>query len=173
MNPDRIEQIKLEIIESFQNGDRQRGADLAVKIPFQELDFAPVVKTLAVAYYRQRDYAKSVKFFRKLLQLEPNDHGHFTNLGAALKSNGEADKAIECYKRSLSVDPNQAGVYSNMGNAYKSLKQPENAINAFKKAIEIDDGFGQAYANLANLLIDEERTEEAREWLSIIIEKTA
>ncbi len=165
------EQTIQQVKELYKSGKRQEASDLAITVPLKELNYAPVIRTLAVAYYKQRQYKKSVAYFRRLIQLEPKNAGHFTNLGAALKSNGEPEKAVECYKKSLENDPHQAGVYSNMGNAYKALKKPEKGIEAFKKSIEIDPDFGQAYANLANILIDQERYQEARDWLEIIIER--
>jgi|GEM_PF-6094554 len=73
----------------------------------------------AVAWHRDGAHDKAAEAYRALLRATPDNALIWTNLGAALRSQGHLHAARICHRRALHHGPGNATAISNLGNALR------------------------------------------------------
>ncbi len=92
----------------------------------------------------------SIKAYQKAIEIKPDKHEAYYNMGNAYGELGEYQKAINAYQKAIEIKLDMHEAYNNMGNAYNELKEYQKAINACQKAIEIKPDNHEAYYNMGN-----------------------
>jgi tetratricopeptide (TPR) repeat protein len=117
----------LDAIEYYQAAARKsaRNAVLANKIGMSQLllhhykearknfeqafkldkKYANAYANLAVVYYQEANYTKSIRFYDKAIELDANEAVFYNNRGASLFAKKQFDKAGADYSKALQLDP--------------------------------------------------------------------
>jgi Flp pilus assembly protein TadD len=114
-----------------------------------------------VEFHQLRRLDEAIHWYRKSLELQPDNSTVLNNLGIALKAQGQLDAAITSYQQAISVRPNYVQAHSNLGNALKDQGNLDAAVSCYRQAISLKPGYAQAYSNLGNLLQSQGRLDEA------------
>jgi tetratricopeptide (TPR) repeat protein len=86
---------------------------------------------------------------------------YFTNLGAALLSQGRRDEAVATFDKAVQLKPDDADLWRNLGNTLADSHRSAEAILSYQQALKLDPHHGEA-AHRAGLLLHESgRSEEA------------
>lgn len=93
--------------------------------------------------------AEAVQWYRRALELNPNDASACANLGAALRRVGDARGAVKSLKRSLALGCTHPAAHNTLGNALGDLGDLPGAIASYRRALTADPGYAEAHANLA------------------------
>lgn len=72
----------------------------------------------------------------------------WTNLGIALKKNGQFDAAIDAHRQAIALAPDYAIAHNNLGVLLQDRGCWAEAIAAHQEAVRLDPNFGTAYSNL-------------------------
>ena len=88
-------------------------------------------------------------WFRRSLQIKPDNPDAFYNLGNAFAKLGDWDEAIGHYRRALQMAPDQADILNNLGFALAARKQFADAIACFETALKLDPDSASTHNNLA------------------------
>ncbi len=142
----------------------------------KEPDSEEAQLALAYAYILKDDAQSSIKPFREVLRINPNNSyakdalNLLTNKAApawrsenaeAMKYFGEAEKsfstgkyqeAVTGYSRAVELDPKFAKAWVYMGDAYIGLGNIEKGIECYRKAIDINPNDRQAHRFLGDVL---------------------
>ncbi|CAH8627608.1 unnamed protein product [Heterobilharzia americana] len=114
-------------------------------------------------------FAEALGYFRKAVDVQPNDMGARINVGRTYVNLGMPDKAEEAYYGALEyfpkpkkgqtyyarVSPKDLMVFINLANLYinKSPPRLEDAANLLRRAISLRSDFVDAYQNYGSVLI--------------------
>ena len=101
---------------------------------------------------RQERWAEAEKMYLGALDLTPDSKEVLTNLGIALKEQGQGKSkdSIKYLERLIVVEPNNAEVRIKLGNVFSSLGRHKEAAQSMEAAIAIDPSQSKAYMNLGN-----------------------
>lgn len=88
-------------------------------------------------YNGKGNYRESIKYFDKVLEIDPNHISALSQKGISLYKLGEYEEAIEYYNKALEIDPNFIEALLNGGVALIKLKKYNEAILYFDKLIKI------------------------------------
>ncbi|KAH8865972.1 Protein O-mannosyl-transferase TMTC3 [Schistosoma japonicum] len=124
-------------------------------------------------------YLEALGYFRKAVNVQPNDMGARINVGRTYVNLGMPDKAEEAYYGALEyfpkpkkgqiyyarVSPKDLMVFINLANLYVNRSPPklEDAATLLRRAISLRSDFVDAYQNYGSVLIKLGRYEEAEE----------
>ena len=86
---------------------------------------------MAIAYEGNGRPDEAEKAYQKSLELCPNDHLSYNNLGLIKKRKNEIEEAIACFKKALEIKPNMDMAFYNLGIIYKDKEDYEEAINYY------------------------------------------
>jgi tetratricopeptide (TPR) repeat protein len=117
----------LDAIEYYQAAARKsaRNAVLANKIGMSQLllhhykearksfeqafrldkKYANAYANLAVVYYQEANYTKSIRYYDKAIELDANEAVFYNNRGASLFAKKQFEKASADYSKALQIDP--------------------------------------------------------------------
>ena len=116
---------------------------------------------LAMVY--ERDYAVSAAYFRRALDLAPENSIILGNAAVLARALGRIDKAIEMTQKGLALNPVSAIAYANLSDHLGHAGRPADAVEAARKAIELAPGNSIAKVNLAGAYLLGEQPEMAIE----------
>ncbi|CAK80273.1 unnamed protein product (macronuclear) [Paramecium tetraurelia] len=123
---DQIKCMNARMIQVFEAAHQQGPNDVEL------------LNGLAVLYFIERNYQKSVEIFKKALQIEPKNYQIWNKLGATLAHLGEADQAMFCYHRALDLRPNYVRVWVNLAFAYSYKGEYLDAARLYLSALMIN-----------------------------------
>jgi serine/threonine protein kinase len=95
------------------------------------------------------DHGEAIKYYDRVLELEPSNSDAWNNRGSCCKKLGKVQDALQCYENAIHVQPYNASAWSNKGNALSALGKYTEAIVSLNRAIEVDPANESAWLNKA------------------------
>jgi tetratricopeptide (TPR) repeat protein len=116
-------------------------------------------RNLGIIYSRiYKDYDTAIYFFRKTLEIEPEDPMTFFNLGMTFEATGEYARAIDYLQRSLAIDSTSVNTRSRLANIYYGLGEFKEAISMNQEIMRIAPKEALPYVNIGNYYIFQKDT---------------
>lgn len=107
------------------------------------------------------EFEKSIKYFNKILEIDPNYYRAIYNIGIAHFNMGDMNKAMRAYNDAIKIKPDYKHCYYNIGLIYEIKDNLKEALKFYKKALEIDPKF--IYALQAKKYVKEKLNAQKRE----------
>jgi tetratricopeptide (TPR) repeat protein len=119
------------------------------------------------AYNAIGEYAKAEKYFKQVLQIDPNNEYALAQLGTVYMNRGDSIKSEELLKESLRINNSTYSCpYEGLGLLYLKKGRLKEAEENFKKAIEINpETEYRKYNGLARIYISQSKYKEAEQLL--------
>ena len=114
-----------------------------------------------LAYYRLKDYKKSVEFLDRALLLQPDYILALARRGLAYQELQQNEEASADFEKAIKIEPQDYEDWRGRGIALDELKRHEEAIASYDKAIEIKPDYHSAWFNRGYVLRNLEKFEEA------------
>ena len=77
---------------------------------------------------------------RIAIRKKPDYAEAHSNLGNALKDQGDLEAAVACYRRAIAIDPNYFDAYNNLGNGLRAQGHLAESVQCYEKALELKPG---------------------------------
>jgi len=103
----------------------------------------------------------SAELFRHALSVTSNNDVAHSNLGIALREEGDIEEAARQFRLALEIDPRQVEARTNLGLALAELGRTDEAITEYEKALNLDPDAPQINHNHAVALAAKRRMKEA------------
>jgi len=87
------------------------------------------------------EFEKSIKYFNKILEIDPNNYRAIYNIGIAHFNMGDMNKAMRAYNDAIKIKPDYKHCYYNIALIYEVKDNLKDALKFYKKALEIDPKF--------------------------------
>ncbi len=130
--------------------ESQKKVPLLQKIDEQENTIHTYFNS-GVEYYRQREFAKAIQSYKKVIELNPSYFEAYNNLGIIYQDLGDYDKASELYNKAIKVNPQYEKAYNNLGILYLITNRYDEALTAFQNALRINPNNVESNINLGTL----------------------
>jgi Tfp pilus assembly protein PilF len=114
----------------------ERRAETANKLPSAIQEFVNIFNA-GLEAQRAKNLPLAETFYRKAMEMNPDDAMLLNNFGVCLYEQGKVEQAVEIHKKAIKLDPTRPMAYNNLGVELNALERHEEAIVAFKKAVEI------------------------------------
>lgn len=102
---------------------------------------------LAMNY--ERDYAAAALYYKRAIELAPNEPTILANSGVLARTLGRTERAIELTNRGLNLNPVNASGFSNLSDQLYQARRFSDAIAAAQRSLEIAPGNPTGFVNLA------------------------
>ena len=117
------------------------------------------LSNLGWAYYNQKKYDLSVKYYQQALKLEPKFQPAIRGLSRTYQAQGKLIEAIALLEESVKQSPRSPELYSEIGAAYTAFKKYPAAAAAYARVIELSQA-SSALAREAQKSLDFLRTKD-------------
>lgn len=105
---------------------------------------AKVQAAIGDLYIRKNDLKAAQEYFKKSLDLSPNDEILAYNVGEIFFSNNKTQEAIHYFKLAASIKPDWADPHLKLGYTYLNAGDYKSAIASFSKFLKLDPDSDQA-----------------------------
>ena len=96
-----------------------------------------VYNLCGLAHQGKRNILSAIPFFKRALELQPNNLPAMNNLANSYKALGVLDKAEKLYTDILKINPNYIQALNNFGNLKQNFNDFKGAIELYEKALKI------------------------------------
>jgi len=133
-----------------------------------EFDTIPLVSKsiyfhLGSVHSHKRQFSKSIDFFNKALEIDPDYEFAICQLGNAIRDMGDLERAIPKYKRAISINPKFFMAHVELASAFSDKGLFQEALHETIEALKIDPNYTQLYYNLGNYYLLLGQVDKARE----------
>jgi tetratricopeptide (TPR) repeat protein len=115
----------------------------------------------ATFYHQSGQLDEAIKWYKKTLEIQPENTTVLSNIGAALQTIGKLDEAVSSYQKAIAIKPSFADAYFNLGLALQKQDKLDEAVINHQKAIAIKPGFSEAHSSLGFALQAQGKLDEA------------
>ena len=112
-----------------------------------------VLSILAQYYLKEKKSDQAIKYYKKMVALEPKQASSYGSLGYAYAVRGEWDNAIENYLTALKFDREDDELYANLAEAYEKKGLYQEALRAYTNAYELNPESTKAARSIPRLKI--------------------
>lgn len=121
---------------------------------------------LAMSY--ERDFGLAARYFRRALELAPNEPAILGNLGVLARLLGRLDRAIELTNQSITLNPLAPSAFINLSDQLYQARRYADAIDAASRALQITPGNPNALVNLSVIQLFTEDPEGALQSIAAV-----
>jgi type IV pilus biogenesis/stability protein PilW len=116
-----------------------------------------------VDLYHQRDYAKAIQAYQKVIELDPGYPEAHNNLGIIYQEAGDFDRALSSYQKAIEINPKYEKALNNLGVLLYLKGRYEESIQAFQKALTLNANNIESHINLGILFKKQGQVDQAIE----------
>ncbi len=110
---------------------------------------------------RAEDAPRALEYFRKAVDLNPDDFWAWFNMGLVYEDREVFEQATRAYKNAVRINPLYAQAQNNLGYSYKERRFYAYAVEHYRKAIELLPDNPGFYYNIGNAYSHQEKIDEA------------
>jgi len=110
--------------------------------------------TLAELYAEWHNVEPAIKYFNKVLEIDPKYKIAYNRLGYAYAEMGDFSKAISTLNKYKELAVDEHNPYDSMGDVYRWFGDFKNAVKHYKKALKLNENFAASWANLAGVYFE-------------------
>jgi tetratricopeptide (TPR) repeat protein len=103
---------------------------------------------LAWNYLDQLNYPESEKFFKKAIELTPDDDELYRGLGWCYNGWRRVEDGEACFIKAIELDPKNADIYVELGRYYLDQREYHKSEAIYKKGLDLDPKREDAYWGL-------------------------
>jgi len=117
-------------------------------------------------FRKQGEFDNAIRWYRRALEVNPNNAAVHANWGTCLLYQGKLDEAKARLLRALELRPDLPAAHCSLGIVLRRQNRLAEAAEAYRKALQAKPNFPMAHLHLGTLLLDLGRFDEARKHLS-------
>jgi len=111
----------------------------------------PAALAAAIAHHQAGQIADAETLYRKILEIDPENHDALHLLGVVSVQQGKPQDAVVLISRALAGNPENHHALSNLGEAYRASGLLDEAKICFERALMLRADVFQAYNGLGNI----------------------
>ncbi len=113
-------------------------------------------------------YKEAIEPLEKAINLNPDFHEAYYNLGISYEHLGQYKKAIKALEEVVKLSPQDANVYYALGFAYYKKKKYKKAVTAFDRSISLKPNNAFAFSKLGDTYLAMGKKDKALEQYEIL-----
>jgi len=111
---------------------------------------------------RHGDAIEALKFWRKVLELDPRRSDVYKSMGWFAMQKGQYEQAIAYWRKALEVAPQMPDIHNSIALALMGLGKQKEAIEELEKDIQISPNSNFSYFMLGQIYLQQKEYEKAK-----------
>ncbi len=123
----------------------------------------------AVILFQLKKYDNAIIQWQKAIELKPDYHFGYNNLGNAFLLKNDLNQALKNYEKAIDINPKYYEAIYNKANIYLKLRDFPNALKFYDETLSLNKNYISAYQGKALVYKKIEKLNDAiNEWQKII-----
>jgi len=122
---------------------------------------ATLLTNIGNVYGRNEKHLKAESFFRRAIEIDPNNDFALESLGVSLSKQGRFTEAEQFYHRALEINPDDVSTLVNFGQSLEDQRKHEEAEPILRRALESEPDNVRALDILGKVLSSQFKLAEA------------
>lgn len=121
----------------------------------------------ALRLQNRGEVAKAIEAYSKVVEIDPQYHEAYNNLGLLYQDQGESRKAEEAFKKAIGICPNYVKALNNLGILFYREERYDEAMDCFERALLASPNHVESHLHKGLVLKKKgqfEKALEAFEW---------
>jgi len=123
-----------------------------------------------IELYDLGKYEEAITYFKKALEIDPNNAHALNNIGRAYAQLADYEIAKKYFEQAIQIDPNYQNALSNLGHVYQILGKYEEAIKYYEESLKINPNNIEVIKNTGYTLSELDKHEESIEYFKKALE---
>lgn len=128
----------LQFINNNTNSSNQELALSALEDILQFKENEDILYSCGLAYANLGIFTKSLYYYNRALEINPNHKQSLFDLGALNSYVGNWNESIMYAERLIEIDPDYNNILVHLANTYSALGNPGTSINYYERAIHLN-----------------------------------
>jgi protein O-GlcNAc transferase len=146
-----LQELFNKAVELYKSGNTHEALAYCNQIIQSHPAFPDAFNLSGLIARHNKNYAESVKQFRRALQINDKSTVYLNNLGQSLLLLGKEEDAVKAFKKSLSIDPDFIPSLLQLGKISRNKNELDQAVFYFEKILEKKPNHIAALNNLGNV----------------------
>jgi predicted O-linked N-acetylglucosamine transferase (SPINDLY family) len=160
MDP-QIQTMFHKALQDFQLGHLKEAEEILRHCAQLNAKIFDVIHLLAVVYASQEKHQTAIEYYKKALELSPNNVLALSNLGSSLNSIGHNQEAFSAFQKAIKVDPNEPIAWYNAANTLCDIGDYEESLIYYERSIKLNPQYCPALINYGKALFELKRYSES------------
>jgi predicted O-linked N-acetylglucosamine transferase (SPINDLY family) len=148
-------------LQDFQLGHLKEAEEILRHCAQLNAKIFDVIHLLAVVYASQEKHQTAIEYYKKALELSPNNVLALSNLGSSLNSIGHNQEAFSAFQKAIKVDPNEPIAWYNAANTLCDTGDYEESLTYYERSIKLNPQYCPALINYGKALFELKRYSES------------
>ena len=161
--PAKINTVSLldTVSQLLNRGQFQDALALLEESGGQKSNDADLMNIAGICAFSVDDLELAEHYWRRAIDIEPNFHNVYSNLGVILEKKQRFGEAETCYRKAVTIKPDFAEAHSNLGDFLEKQKRFYEAEASYQNALSANASLPDVCRNLGNMLFSLKRYDEA------------
>jgi len=156
-----LPEVSAEVASTVEERERQALNEakklLQTAMEFDPTQAADAMEALGVVCNVSREYDAAINYFRKAIEVRPDDYQLYNKLGATLANSNRSDEALPAYHKALQLKPRYARAWLNMAISHANLHNYEEAARCYLQTLSLNPSATHVWSYLRIALTCAER----------------
>lgn len=139
----------------------KNGEEKIIEFSFKEKD--KLFNIIGLSFFELKQYSKSIHYFLKSIELNPNSFEFFSNLASAYLKNGEFNKAEDSLKKSIKLNYKNLNSHLLLSKIYLANKNNDKAVN-YLQSLEMHKDNVQLIFEIGRIYLEIRNYQESLNW---------
>jgi len=160
MSP-QLQALIQQAVQAFQGGNFTKAEEVLQYVLNVKPTEFEALHLLAIVYASQNEHDTALEWYKKALEIIPDDASALSNFASSLSAIGRIQEALNIFRKVLEINPNDSVFFYNIANTLCELGRHEEALFYYEKSIKLDPQYFQAHGNYGKALHDLKRFSES------------
>jgi len=157
----QIQTMFHKAIQDYQLGHLKEAEEILRHCVQLDAKIFDVIHLLAVVYASQEKHQTAIEYYKKALELSPNNASALSNIGSSLNSIGHNQEAFSVFQKAIKIDPSEPIAWYNAANTLCDTGEYEESLAYYERSIKLNPQHCPALINYGKALFELKRYSEA------------
>jgi tetratricopeptide (TPR) repeat protein len=128
---------------------------------------------MAGFYFNQKEYAKAIERYKKVIDADPAWAVPYNEMGYACMYTGDFAGAEKALRKCIELKPEDPNPYDSLGEILMKQGNFEESIRSYRKALSINPDFAYSRIGIGNNLLFQGKRDEAKKEFQALLDGAA